>query len=107
MEHLAQLLRLYGSEMVVAASLRPVIEQRPRSAVDVVAVDIDGHQTGILSAAQTANFLPLVRRAESEGRKLTCRASLLGNSLRADVALHARKAHEFDEDALEHLFGAV
>ena len=107
MEHLAHLLRLYGSEMVVAASLRSVVEQRPRSAVDVVAVDIDGQQIGILSVAQTANFLPLVRRAESEGRTLTCRASLRGNSLKADVALHARKAHEFDEEALEHLFGAV
>lgn len=104
MEHLAPLLSRYGSETVVAASLRAVTEQRPRSTVEVVAVDIDGQQVGVLSPTQTANFLPLVRRAESEGRRLICRASLRGNSLKADVALHARKAHEMDDAELEHLF---
>ena len=78
MEHLAALLSRFGSETVVAASLRAVIEQRPRSTIEVVAVDIDGHQVGVLSPTQTANFLPLVRRAESEGRSLICRASSAG-----------------------------
>jgi collagen type III alpha len=104
MEHLAPLLRRYGSETVVAASLRAVTKQRPRSTVEVVAVDIDGRQVGVLSPTQTANLLPLVRRAESEGRSLICRASLRGNSLKADVALHARKAHEMDDAELEYLF---
>lgn len=104
MEHLAPLLARYGSDTVVAASLRSVTEQRPRSTVDVVAVDIDGQQVGVLSPTQTANFLPLVRRAESDGLRLTCRASLRGNALKADVALHARKAHEFDDAELERLF---
>ncbi|QNN53574.1 hypothetical protein [Nocardioides mesophilus] len=104
MEHLASLLARFGSETVVAASLRAAIEQRPRSTVEVVAVDIDGQQVGILSPTQTANFLPLVRRAESEGRNLICRASLRGNSLKVDVALHARKAHELDDVELEQLF---
>lgn len=104
MEHLAALLSRFGSETVVAASLRAVIEQRQRSTVEVVAVDIDGQQVGVLSPTQTANFLPLVRRAEAEGRTLVCRASLRGNSLKADVALHARKAHELDDAELEQLF---
>lgn len=104
MEHLSALLDRFGSETVVRATLRPITEQRPRSTVELVAVDIDGHQVGVLSPTQTANFLPLVRRAESEARTLTCRASLRGNSLKADVALHARKAHEFDDAELEELF---
>ena len=103
-EHLAALLSQFGSETVVSASLRSVTEQRPRSSVELVAVDIDGHQVGVLSPTQTANFLPLVRRAESEGRALMCRASFRGNALKADVALHARKAHEFDDMELEKLF---
>lgn len=107
MEHVATLLNHHGSEKVVAATLRPVIEQRPRSAVELVAVDIDGQQVGVLSTTQTANFLPLVRRAESEGRGLICRASIRGNALKADVALHARKAQEFDDKELETLFGDV
>lgn len=107
MEHLAKLLSQFGSETVVAASLRSVTEQRPRSTVELVAVDVNGHQVGVLSTAQTANFLPLVRRAESEGRTLTCRASLRGNALKADVALHARKAHEFDDQELAKLFPTV
>lgn len=94
MEHLAALLSRFGSETVVAAALRAVIEQRPRSTTEVVAVDIDGRQVGVLSPTQTASFLPLVRRAESECRCVICRASLRGNSLKADVALHARKAHD-------------
>lgn len=104
MEHLAALLSRFGSETVVAAALRAVIEQRPRSTTEVVAVDIDGRQVGVLSPTQTASFLPLVRRAESEGRCVICRASLRGNSMKADVALHARKAHELDDLELEKLF---
>lgn len=106
MEHLTSLLDRYGSETVVAASLRSVVEQRPRSTVELVAVDIDGSQVGVLSPTQTANLLPLVKRAESEGRRVVCRASLRGNSLKADVALHARKAHELDEDDLAELFAS-
>lgn len=104
MEHLAGLLDRYGSDTVVGASLRSTTEQRPRSTVDLVAVDIDGKQVGVLSSTQTTNFLPLVRRAESEGRQIFCRASLRGNTLKADVALHARKAHELDESELQGLF---
>lgn len=104
MEHLIGLLDRYGSDAVVAVSLRSVIEERPRSSVELVAVDIDGQQVGLLSTTQTANLMPLVRRAESEGRQICCRASLRGNSLKADVALHARKAHELDETELRELF---
>lgn len=104
MEHLAALLRQYDNEAVVAASLRSVVEQRPRSTVELVAVDIDGKQVGVLSPTQTANFLPLVRKAESEGCSVTCRASLRGNELKADVALHARKAHELDDTELSEIF---
>lgn len=104
MEHLVSLLDRYGSDAVVAASLRSITEERPRSSVDLVAVDIDGQQVGVLSTTQTANFMPLVRRAEAEGRQIVCRASLRGNTLKADVALHARKAHELDETELQALF---
>ena len=104
MGHLSGLLDQYGSETVVAASLRSVTEQRPRSTVDLVAVDIDGKQVGVLSTTQAAHFLPLVRRAEAESRQVVCRASLRGNTLKADVALHARKVHELDETELQDLF---
>lgn len=104
MEHLVGLLDRYGNDAVVAASLRSITEERPRSSVDLVAVDIDGQQVGVLSTTQTANFMPLVRRAEAEGRQIFCRASLRGNTLKADEALHARKAHELDEAELRELF---
>jgi hypothetical protein len=104
MDHLTILLKRYGTEKVVAATLRSVIEQRPRSTVESVAVEIDGEPVGLLSTTQTANFLPLVRKAESQGVRLGCRASLRGNALKADVALHARKSHELDDTDLETLF---
>jgi hypothetical protein len=107
MEHLATRLSEFGSETVIAASLRSLTEQRPRSTVELVAVDIDGQQVGVLSPTQTANFLPLVRRAEADGRRLMCRASLRGNALKADVALHARKAHDFDDRELDELFATA
>jgi hypothetical protein len=102
--NLAPLLKRYGSETIVAASLQSVIEQRPRSTVELVGVSIDDSQVGLLSATQTANFLPLLRRAEAVGRTLICRASLRGNALKADVALHARKTHEFSDSEIEALF---
>jgi hypothetical protein len=86
MEHFETLLNRYGSEAIVGATLRPVTEQRPRSTVELVAVEIDGQRVGVFSTTQTANFLTLVRRAESEGLGLVCRASLRGNALKADVA---------------------
>ena len=75
--------------------------------MQLVAVDIDGQQVGVLSPTQTANNLTLVRRAESESHTLMCRASRRGNSLKADVALHDRKTHEFDDQELEHLFSVT
>lgn len=106
-EHLALLLKRYGTDAIVAAALRPVVEQRPRSTVELVSVEIDGQPVGVLSPTQTANFLPLVRKAESEEVELVCRASLRGNALKADVALHARKAHELDDRELETLFARI
>lgn len=107
MEHLANLLKQYGTDRVLAATLRRITEQRPRSTVELVAVEIDCLPVGVLSKIQTANFLPLVRRAEAEGARLVCRASLRGNALKADVALHARKAQDLDDQDLETLFGAA
>lgn len=107
MEHLGTLLKRYGTERVVAASLRGVTEQRPRSIVELVVVEIDGQPVGVLSPTQTANFLPLLRRAESAEVGVVCRASLRGNALKADVALHARKAQELDDRELETLFDTV
>lgn len=104
MEHLATLLETHGSETVLSASLRAITEQRPRATVELVAVDVEGQQVGVLSTTRTTNLLPLVRRAQSAGRPLARRASLRGNALKADVALHARKAHEFDDQQLEQLF---
>lgn len=104
MEHLIGLLDKYGSETVISASLRSVIEQRPRSTAELVAVDIDGGQVGVLTSTQSANFMLLVKRAEAEGRTVVCRASLRGNSLKADVALHARKVQELDDAELQDLF---
>lgn len=104
MEHLARLLERYGSETLVAASLRSVTDRRPRSTLELVAVDIDGQQVGVLSTLQTPNFLPLVRRAEAERHTLICRASIRGDGLKADVALYGRKAHELDEHEFRTLF---
>ena len=107
MDHLGALLKRYGTEGVVAARLRRVTEKRPRSTVELVVVEIDGRAVGVLSPTQTANFLPLVRRAESQQVGLVCRASLRGNALKADVALHARKAQEMDDRELEMLFDRI
>jgi collagen type III alpha len=104
MDHLGALLKRYGTEKVVAARLRRVTEKRPRSTVELVVVEIDGQPVGVLSPTQTANFLPLVRRAESADVGLVCRASLRGNALKADVALHARKAPDLEDHELATLF---
>lgn len=107
MDHLGSLLKRYGTERVVAARLQRVTEKRPRSTAELVVVEIDGQAVGVLSPTQTANFLPLVRTAESAEVALMCRASLRGNALKADVALHARKAQEMDDRELEMLFDRI
>lgn len=104
LERVAELLQRYGSGIVVAATLCCVEEQRPRSVVEVVEVAIDGHRVGVLSATQTGNLAPLVKRAAELGRPLACRAAIRGNSLKADVSLHVVKGHELTDDELRILF---
>lgn len=85
-----------GQEVSLAVTLHKIVDIRPRSAVDAVQVQISGAPVGILSPTSTANLMPLVTFAEERGKTAVCRATLKGNTLKADVTLHVAKAQDVD-----------
>lgn len=87
----------------VAAVLRSITEIRPRSAVETVQVEINGHRVGILTDTQAKNLLPLVTYIEARGKLPVVRADVEGSVLKAEVVLYCAGAAEVDPAWLESL----
>lgn len=85
-----------GHEVPLAVTLHKIIDIRPRSAVEAVQVQVAGQPVGVLSPTSTANLMPLVTFAQERGLTPVCRATLKGNTLKADVTLHVAKAQDVD-----------
>lgn len=93
--HMEALVRFARPEGVpVVATLHARTEVRPRSTVDTVEVQIDGHRIGVLSPTQTANLLPLVKFVVARGLLPVVKATVRGNALRAEVTLAVAKTQE-------------
>jgi hypothetical protein len=102
MDVLAKIVRP-GQTNYVAAVLRSITEIRPRSVVESVQVEIDGHRVGILSDTQTKNLLPLVKYIEARGKLPVVRADVNGTVLKAEVSLYCQGAAEVSPEWLEAL----
>ena len=96
MESIANLLDPTGAEVPLAVTLHAIVDIRPRSAVDAVQVQVNGEPVGILSKASSDNLLPLVRHVAAAGRLPVARATLRGNTLKADITLNVAKAQDVD-----------
>lgn len=98
-EHMAAispLLDARGAEVSLAATLHAIVDIRPRSAVEAVQVRVGDEPVGVLSKVASENLLPLVKHVHSAGKVSVARATLRGNTLKADITLHVAKAQDLD-----------
>lgn len=82
----------------VYVTLHPITEQLTRSSRNVLEVRIDGNRIGQLTPKMSAEFLPAVRLLEDLGYQATAKALVTGNRLKAEVAIHAQRAHQLKAD---------
>ncbi|MDN5770985.1 MAG: HIRAN domain-containing protein [Microlunatus sp.] len=95
-------------ECWVYGTLHCVTEQTARTTKEVVEVRIDGHRVGDLTPAMSAEYLPAIRELAARGRATAVRMIVKGNQVKADVVLHALKAHQLPADWIaEHLTDGV
>lgn len=87
------------------ATLHAVSEQLARTTRDIVEVRIDGQPVGVLTPAMSKNYLPVIRSLGDAGLLTAARAFVKGNTLQAEVVLHATKAHELPPNWLEEHAG--
>ncbi|WP_298752926.1 HIRAN domain-containing protein [uncultured Serinicoccus sp.] len=93
MDVLMPLLRQHGGAPV-AAVLRSIVEQRPRSQVELVQVELSGTRVGVLSSTQSQNLMALVRGVEERGLLPVVRGELRGNEAKVNVALDVLRDHD-------------
>lgn len=92
-----------GEDVAVSTTLHEVQEARARSTVDVVEVRLDGRRVGVLSPQQSTTMLPLVRHVAARRLVPVARATVKGNTLKADVVLHVAKTQDIDPTWLQSL----
>ncbi|MDO5719643.1 MAG: hypothetical protein Q4P05_02800 [Actinomycetaceae bacterium] len=90
-----------GREVPVYVTLRAITITRPRSVVELVQVELNGQRVGVLSSAQSQNFLPLVNYLEQRGKLAVARAIIVGSKLKADVYLYSVNAAEIEHAWLD------
>ncbi len=78
------------------ATLHPITEQLARSTREVLEVRLDGRVAGSLTPKMSAEFLPAVEHVAASGQQTAARARITGNRLKAEIAIHALRAHELD-----------
>ena len=91
-------------ECWVYGSLHPVTEQTARTTRELVEVRVDGERVGDLTPAMSAEFIPVIARLAERGRATGAKLIVKGNQIKAEVVLHAMKAHQLPAEwVAEHL----
>ncbi|MBK8461877.1 MAG: HIRAN domain-containing protein [Nigerium sp.] len=103
--HLSELSAILAGkpEAPVVATLH---EQLPvgRSTRSRVLVRIDGDDVGVLTPGMSDHFLPIIRACAEERLTVACRASAVGNALKADVVLDACRSGDLPHEWIaEHV----
>lgn len=81
----------------VYGTLHSINEQTTRTTRDVVEVRIDGQRVGDLTPAMSSEFVPIIGRLAEVGRATGVRLIVKGNQVKAEVVLHAQRAHQLDD----------
>ncbi|WP_197023617.1 HIRAN domain-containing protein [Rhodococcus sp. UNC363MFTsu5.1] len=93
MDAIAPFLRSEG-ECWAYATLHAVTEQLARTSREVVEVRLDGRLVGQMTPKMSESYLPVIAHLAETGRLTAARALVKGNRLKAEVVIHALRAHE-------------
>lgn len=85
----------------VYATLHSIEVVRPRSTITLVEVRIEGLPVGTLSKTVSDQMLGLVDQLVGVGVSVACRATVRGNALAAEVAVHPRRPSTLSNQWLE------
>lgn len=95
-------------ESWVYGTLHSVVEQTARTSKELVEIRIDGQRVGELTPAMSADYLPVIAKLGDLGRSTGVRMVVKGNQVKAEVVLHATKAHQLEADWIAaHLDGQL
>ena len=81
-------------EGFVYATLHEFADTGGRAAKELVEVRIDGQRVGQLTPKMSSDLLPAIRHLEQQGLRTAVKAKIKGNQLKAEITVHAAKAHE-------------
>lgn len=84
-------------ECWVHATLHQVIDESGRAPKPYVEVRIDGQTAGKLTPKMSGDMAPVIKFLHERGQACVVRAIVKGNQLKAEVVLHAKRAHELDQ----------
>jgi hypothetical protein len=102
-DHLRRYISRHG-ECWVYGTLHGVTEQTTRTTRELVEVRVDGQRVGDLTPAMSTEFLPAIARLAERGRATGVKLIVKGNQIKAEVVLHAMKAHQLPTEwVAEHL----
>lgn len=88
-------------------TLHAITEQTARASKDLVEVRIDDQRVGDLTPAMSAEYLPVIGALAERERVPAVRLIVKGNQVKAEVVLHAQKAHQLDASwVADHLDSA-
>lgn len=87
-----------GEHTSVWVSLHGIEKPGSRNGLRVVEVRVDGQRCGFLSPVTSIDLLPVIDRLEASGKLAVARASVRGNSLKADVRLDVMRAGDLNEE---------
>lgn len=104
-KHMDSLVTHFGpaGENWIFVTLHEVVEQKARSTKTVLEVRVDGVAAGALSAAMSADLLPVVRHLDERGLTVAAKAVLKGNRLKADIAVAVCRGSEVPDAWLARL----
>jgi hypothetical protein len=94
-------------ECWVYGTLHAVTDLTARTPKELVEIRIDDQRIGELTPAMSAEYTPIIGQLNDRGRLAAARLIVKGNEVRAEVVLHAARAHELSSEWIKTNLGAA
>ena len=98
-ENHQEVLRRYVSrqgECWVYGTLHALTDNTTKTPKELVEIRIDDQRAGELTPAMSAEYTPIIGQLIDRGRLTAVKLIVKGNQVKAEVVLHAAKAHQLD-----------
>ena len=79
-------------------TLHALADNTTRTPKEIVEIRIDDQQVGELTPGMSAEYIPIIRQLTDHDRLTAVKLIIKGNQVKAEVVLHASKAHQLDSE---------